>query len=138
MPSDNRCALARRRSGLSVAQAAKRLGWPIERLDMVECTAADEVYPSDAEKLAELYGVTVEWMLGRAPRFDFERVDAIPGVENLYPRDREAIAELLASLRPMPAEHLCSCGAKYISKQSLLDHCEVLEGIGDHRPARRP
>lgn len=92
----NRCRRARKNVGLSLCQAARLLG-----VTVADLTAAEFAGPwhnCSADRLADFYGVTVEWLTGEVPLRDYAAVDRIPGGRELPFCDRDAVAELLAAL----------------------------------------
>jgi len=92
----NRCRRARENAGLSLSQAAGLLG-----VTVAELTAAEVAGPwhnCHAARLADFYGVSVEWLTGEVDLRDYAAVDRIPGGRELPFRDRDVVAELLASL----------------------------------------
>lgn len=108
----NRLRLARERAGLSVGQAARLLG--IDRAELERIESPERQMVERAPQLAELYGVSVEWLLGSVPLRDYKRLAEVPGAENLYPSDRDELAMFMASLPTTPrtsAEALEACKA---------------------------
>ena len=96
MATLNRAHRARENAGLSVSQAARRLGMPADQLRAVE--ASDDRYAeADLTKIADLYDVSVDWMSGRCELIDLAAVRPIKGADELPFHDRDVIAELLAS-----------------------------------------
>lgn len=91
----HRATLARENAGLSAGQAAKLLS--VERGELVRLEACEPLPAWYAAKLADIYGVSIEWLNGTASQHDYVRVDAIPGADKLTAVDRDAIAEVLAS-----------------------------------------
>ena len=97
----NRCRRAREGAGLSVGQAARLLGVPVDQVVCVE--ESDAAYAAaDTARLADLYGVNLDWLSGRTGLCDYGALKRIDGADELYFADREQIAELLASL-PRPS-----------------------------------
>lgn len=97
----NRCALARRRAGLSVGQAAKLLGVERVVIDQFEAADVDDIHEDGitfAGRMAELYRVRLEWMLGDVERYDYAAADAMRGADKLPPVDRDIVAEFAASM----------------------------------------
>jgi transcriptional regulator with XRE-family HTH domain len=93
----NRYIRSRESAGLSTAQAARLVGVPVADLKLVE----EAQQPSAAitlKRLADLYGCSIEWLTGQAPYRDLAAVDRIPGGRDLPFCDRDALAELFASL----------------------------------------
>ena len=96
----NRSRRARESSGLSLGQAARKLGVPCDQLRSVE--ENDMAYAeADLPRLAELYGVNLDWMSGRTELCDYAAVKKVRGADELPFRDRDMLAELFASL-PRP------------------------------------
>lgn len=93
----NRSRRARESAGLSVGQAARLLGVTTDQLRRVEehDSAYADAYPP---RLADLYGVNVDWLSGRSELCDYEPLRNLQGVEDLSFRDRDMLAELYASL----------------------------------------
>lgn len=93
----NRCQRARESAGLSVGQAARRLGVPVDQVKSVE--ESDAAFAvADHARLADLYGVNLDWLAGRSDQCDYVALKRIDGADELYFADREQLAELLASL----------------------------------------
>ena len=92
-----RFARARELAGLSVGQAARLLGVSAADLAAVEQRGEPRGEITLA-RLVDLYGCSVAWITGEVPQFDYAAADRAGGRE-LYFRDREAIAELLASMQ---------------------------------------
>jgi hypothetical protein len=93
---NNRYRLSRERAGLSTGQAARLLGVTADEL-----RAAERAEPSctiTTERLADLYGVAVEWLTGACALRDYAAIDRIPGGRELLFCDRNMLAELFASL----------------------------------------
>lgn len=98
MGKTNRYARARELAGLSLGQAARILGSTRDDLAIVE----RDQRPIGAltnDRLADVYGCSIEWITGQVPHVDLAAIDHIPGGRDLPYRDREALAELLGSLR---------------------------------------
>jgi len=100
--NENLIRVARENAGLSVGQAARLLS--VERAVIEEFEAADpddilDEFPAVADRMADLYGVCMEWMLGQVPRYDDDAVRDIDGYDRLSVHDRKTLAELLASRR---------------------------------------
>lgn len=95
--AEDRRARARELAGLSVGQAARILGVKPAELRAVELGQVTSSALT-SERLADVYGCSVAWLTGAVPRHDFSAINSILGGRELYSRDREAIAELLASL----------------------------------------
>ena len=99
----SRLSVARRRAGLSQAQAAKELGIPRPSISEIEAgrrrVAADELV-----LFGDLYSVDLEWLAGKGEK----EIDALRDrlllaardVSNMKPDDIEKVIELLSSLRP--------------------------------------
>lgn len=93
----NRAQIARKNAGLSVNQAAKLLG--VLPLELAQVEEFDSHFAdADHVKLAEIYGVNVEWLTGEAERYDYDRVSKMRGADRLKPHDRDIIAEFAASM----------------------------------------
>jgi len=93
----NRYIRARKRAGLSAAQAARHLDALVDDLKIVERAQQPSSTITNA-RLADIYGCSVEWLTGQAPYRDYAAVNRIPGGRDLPFGDRDALAELLASL----------------------------------------
>ena len=99
MPTLNRSRRAREGAGLSVGQAARLIGVPIEQLHRVE--ENDVAYAdADVSRFVEIYGVNVEWLSGRGELRDYEPLKSLRNADQLTCRDRAMLAELYASLPP--------------------------------------
>jgi transcriptional regulator with XRE-family HTH domain len=99
----NRSRRARENAGLSIGQAARMLGVEIGQLRRVE--ESDGAYAdADPPRLADLYGVNLEWLSGRCAQHDYERLNRWPDAAELPFRDRDMIAELYASLPRQPPQ----------------------------------
>jgi transcriptional regulator with XRE-family HTH domain len=96
--NENRCGRARQNAGLTINQAVKLLGMGRDWLIAIEAGPADAVGEHDATRLAELYRVRIEWMLGRVPLREPAMVACIKGAAKLSEHDREIIEEFAASL----------------------------------------
>src|SRR5688572_30808702 len=92
----NRSRRAREGAGLSVGQAARVLGVVPDQLRRVEENDA-EYADADPARLAEIYGVNVEWLSGRTELRDYAGLKNVAGVDRLSFRDRDMLAELHAS-----------------------------------------
>lgn len=93
----HRCRRARERAGLSVGQAAHRLG--IERDDLWDIERSTEA-PGEAlvTKMVDIYGICAEWIVGAVPQRDYEAVRRMPGWQDLGFADRDEVAEFAASM----------------------------------------
>jgi ribosome-binding protein aMBF1 (putative translation factor) len=93
----NRSRRAREHAGLSVGQAARMLRLPIDQLCRIE--ENDAAYAdSNPPRLADLYGVNVEWLSGRTELCDYVPIKTLANADRLSFRDRDMLAELYASL----------------------------------------
>lgn len=92
----NRSRMARERAGLSLSQAAKLLGWTETELAHNEREHPESVRHHD--RLADIYGVSVEWLLGEVPLRDYAAVRTLHGHERLCFSDRDELATFMASL----------------------------------------
>ena len=103
----NRAKRARERAGLSVGQAALLIDLPpFGVVSIEECDS--DFAKADHAKLAEVYGVNVEWLRGDRDRCDYASIKDVPGYDALTFRDRDIIAEFAASLPP--AKPCATCG----------------------------
>lgn len=93
----NRSRRARERSGLSLGQAVRKLGIPRDQLRRIEENDSDYA-AANLPRLAELYGVNLDWMSGRSELLDYAAVKKLRGADELPFRDRDMLAELFASL----------------------------------------
>jgi transcriptional regulator with XRE-family HTH domain len=92
----NRSRRAREHAGLSVGQAARTLGLSIEQVQRIE--ESDAAYAdADPPRLADLYGVNVEWLSGRVELCDYALIKNLANADRLSFRDRDMLAELYAS-----------------------------------------
>lgn len=93
----NRSRRARVSAGLSLGQAARRLGVTHDQLAAVE--EQDAVYAgADSSQLATLYGVNLDWLSGRSELCDYAALKKVRGADELPFHDRDILAELYASL----------------------------------------
>lgn len=97
----NRSRRARENAGLSIGQAALRLGLTNVELNAMETTDL-AFWDADRGKarhatIADLYDVSVPWLRGEGEHCDYAAVNQIPGGRELPFADRDALAELLAS-----------------------------------------
>lgn len=98
----NRAARARALAGLSVGQAARRIGCAHAVLAAVE--ASDAAFAAcDHAALAALYGVSPAWLAGEVEQHDYAAVRRMPGGSDLAFADRDAIAELIAAQQRRPS-----------------------------------
>lgn len=98
---ENRCRIARERAGLSPGQAAKLLGVDPAVIEQFEAADVDDIWEEGvtfAGRMAELYRVGLEWMLGQVERYDYAAVEAMPGADKLTSQDRLELAETVASM----------------------------------------
>lgn len=79
-----------------MGQAARLLDVPVTALSEVETSPT--ITGSDLQQLAELYGVSEDWISGRVERHDYKTVDDMKGSDALTPNDRDIVAEFAASL----------------------------------------
>jgi transcriptional regulator with XRE-family HTH domain len=92
----NRSRRARESAGLSLGQAARLLGVNVDQLRQVE--ENDAAYAdTDPARLADLYGVNVDWLSGRGELRDYALLKEISDGDRLTFRDRDMLAELYAS-----------------------------------------
>lgn len=97
MTTLNRSRRARESAGLSIGQAARLLGVTTDQLRCVE--EHDTAYAdADVERLAEVYGVNLEWLSGRSELRDYAPLKNLSVADKLRFRDRDELAELYASL----------------------------------------
>jgi transcriptional regulator with XRE-family HTH domain len=97
----NRSKRAREQAGLSLAQAAKYLGMSQDAVAHIE--DSDEAYDAaDKIKLADAYGVGIEWMDGSRAERDYASIDSMRGADSLSFHDRDVLAEFAASLPRRP------------------------------------
>ena len=97
MTTINRSRRARESAGLSLGQASRLTGVPVEQLRRVE--EHDGAYAdADPVRLADVYGVNVEWLSGRSELRDYGPLKDLAGADELAFRDRDTLAELYASM----------------------------------------
>jgi transcriptional regulator with XRE-family HTH domain len=97
MTTLNRSRRARESAGLSVGQAARLLGVSADQVRLVE--ENDSAYTDfDPPRLADLYGVNLDWLSGRSELRDYEPLRNLQGVDELSFCDHDMLAELYASL----------------------------------------
>lgn len=99
--ADNRYIRARVLAGLSSSQAARILGVHVEDLRTIERSRQPHKGLT-AQRLAEVYGCSVEWLAGQVPQLDYGALEHVPGNLDLAFCDRDALAEFLA-LQPKEA-----------------------------------
>lgn len=97
---------ARGRAGLSQGQVASLLGIHRPAISKIEgCTR--NVLAEELARFADLYDVSVEWLLGRVDDEDVVARLAARGLDKLKAEDRKKLLALLSSLpevlRPAPA-----------------------------------
>lgn len=103
-PQMNRSAIARDRAGLSLGQAARLFNITVDELAEIEEAdkLTDILEESGVVILAATFGVSVEWVTGVVPQYDYASVDKMiicgRGHDGVSPRDREVLAEFAASL----------------------------------------
>lgn len=108
---ENRAKRARERAGLSIVQAAKLTG--IRADELLELEELTTLADADAERLVEIYGVTIEWLTGKVAQLDFEALDKIKGSQVLSFHDRNVIAEFIAALPRRERRNCATCGAPF-------------------------
>ena len=92
----NRSRRAREHAGLSVGQAARLLGLSIDQIRLIE--DSDAAYADvGPPRLADIYGVNVEWLSGRTELCDYAALKELANADQLSFRDRDMLAELYAS-----------------------------------------
>ena len=97
MTTINRSRRARESAGLSLRQASRLTGVSVEQLRSSE--ENDSAYAdADPVRLADVYGVNVEWLSGRSELRDYVPLKNLAGADDLPFRDREMLAELYASM----------------------------------------
>ena len=69
-------------------------------VDQLRCVEENDAAYADANvpRLAEIYGVNIEWLSGRCELHDYEPLKSLTNADRLSFRDRDMIAELYASL----------------------------------------
>lgn len=69
-------------------------------VDQLRCVEENDAAYADADiaRLAEVYGVNIEWLSGRCELRNYESLKSLRGADELPFRDRDMIAELYASL----------------------------------------
>lgn len=88
---------ARERAGLSEEQAGKLLGQDGDFIRGVE-DGTEVVTPNGNAWLAALYGVSIPWLLGEVPQYDYDAMKDVPGWDDLTDHDRDVVAEFAATL----------------------------------------
>jgi transcriptional regulator with XRE-family HTH domain len=95
----NRSRRARESAGLSVGQAAKLLG--VDRDAILRVEDLDAAFWSAQatvrRNMADVYGVSEEWLSGKGDLRDYAALNCIPGGRDLPFQDRDILAEVLAS-----------------------------------------
>lgn len=97
-PERNRSEIARMRAGLTLSQAAKYTD--ISHDDLLKIEVDEHLSDNVARKLAEVYGVSLEWITGAVPRYNYDAMKDVAGYEALTQHDRDVVAEFAASLPP--------------------------------------
>lgn len=92
-----RLTRAREMAGLSIGQAAKRLGWARGPLHAMEIGAGHSPSDDDLRRLAELYGVSVEWLRGEAVELPESTRQLLREVD--HDGDRARLTELLTAIQ---------------------------------------
>ncbi len=93
----NRSRAARKQAGLSVGQAARWLGMSADAVTKIE--EDDAAYAvADHAKMADVYGVDVEWLAGGGASRDYDTIDRMRGADTLSFHDRDVLAEFAASM----------------------------------------
>ena len=93
----NRSFIARERAGLGLVAAARYLGINVD--DLARAEELDSAFADiDKVKMADVYGVRIEWLTGDVERYDYAHVDTMKGAECLTEHDRSVIAEFAASM----------------------------------------
>ena len=88
---------ARERAGLSQGQVASLLGVHRPTISQIEgCTR--NVLAEELARFADLYDVSVEWLLGRVDEEDVVVRLAARGLDKLKAEDRKKLLALLSSL----------------------------------------
>lgn len=94
----DRLRIARERAGLSQGQVARLLEWHRPTLSEIEA-GRRRVEASELSRLAELYGVNVEWLLGKSNASDEPLKVAAREIERLKPEELDVLLDLIASIR---------------------------------------
>lgn len=74
------------------------LGLTVEDLTRIE-TSDDAYAVADRQRLANVYGVNIEWLDDDRELRDYSAVDGIAGADRLTSHDRDIIAEFAAAMR---------------------------------------
>lgn len=116
----NRAKRARERAGLTLGQAARLLNMP--SADVLASEERDSDFAeADHAKLADVYGVNVEWLRGDKDRCDYESIKDVRGYDELSFHDREVVAEFAASL-PANTTRICEhCGIRFVVAKDDVD-----------------
>lgn len=93
----NRARRARKCAGLSIGQAAKLLGVDRDALSRAE-ELDSAFWDANRRKMADVYGVSEEWLSGQVDLRDYAALNRIPGGRELPFHDRDILAEFLAAL----------------------------------------
>ncbi len=131
----NRAKIARERAGLSIGQAARML--PLDRealIRMEELNSAFADAPTD--RMAEVYGVRVEWLTGEVERHDYDAMKGVKGYDSLTGHDRDAIAEFAASMPLRKVPECKDCGEP-IAALDVAHGFETCSGCAAIRRALR-
>lgn len=96
--SDNRMKKARERAGLSIGQAARLIGVASQVIMDAENSDVSEVSSGLTARMAEVYMVDPDWMLGVTPQYDRDAMKDAKGYDQLSTHDRDVIDEFAASL----------------------------------------
>lgn len=93
----SRLTRARELAGLSLAQAAKLLGWARGPLYAMEIGEGVPPTEDELRKLAELYGVSLAWLRGEDVELPAATRAVLRQVE--HPGDRARLTELLTAIQ---------------------------------------
>ena len=93
----SRLRRAREIAGLSLGQAAAKLGWSQGPLQAMEVNAGYQPTEDDLRTLAALYGVSAAWLRGADPVVPAAAARLLRE-SRIEPRDRDALEELLGAI----------------------------------------
>jgi transcriptional regulator with XRE-family HTH domain len=111
----NRSRAARENAGLSVGQVARFLGMSAEAISQIE--ADDAAYAvADRTRLADVYGVNIEWLDGDREARDYASIDSMNGADQLTFHDRDILAEFAASM-PRSAPTTLAAKVRHVKSQ---------------------
>lgn len=75
-------------------------------IEKAEVAKVEDLPSGLTTRMADVYHVDPDWMLGAKPSHDYEAMKGARGYENLTRHDRDVIAEFAASLPKKPPKTL--------------------------------